>query len=123
MSQDFEAFLQQRVQDRHRPIVMRFCDQMRDVAPEATLRMRGGTEAYYSVPVFRVNRDIVAISPTKTGVTFSFTYGASFADPDGHLTGSGKRSRTVRVAKPDTYPEAAMARFIRQAVDLDLAQG
>ncbi len=85
--------------------------------------MRGGTEKYYSVPVYTVKRDIVAISPTKTGVTFSFTYGASFEDRHDKLTGSGKRSRTVRVSKIEKYPEEAMADFIQQAVTLDLAEG
>ncbi len=85
--------------------------------------MRGGTDKYYSVPVYTVKRDIVAISPTKTGVTFSFTYGASFDDRFGKLTGAGKRSRTVRVSKIDKYPEEAMADFIEQAVSLDLSEG
>ena len=110
------------MQPQHRPIVDRFCDQMAEVAPDATLRMRGGTEKYYSVPVYTVKRDIVAISPTKTGVTFSFTYGASVADNHGKLTGSGKRSRTVRVSRLDNYPTAAMADYIAQAVALDLAK-
>lgn len=84
--------------------------------------MRGGTETYYSVPVYRVTHDIVAISPTKTGVTFSFTYGASFEDRHGVLTGSGKRSRTVRVSDIDTYPEEAMADYIAQAIARDLGE-
>ncbi|MEM6305079.1 MAG: hypothetical protein AAF744_10170 [Pseudomonadota bacterium] len=70
-----------------------------------------------------MKRDIVAISPTKTGITFSFTYGAGFEDRHGKLTGSGKRSRVVRVAKLEAYPEQAMADYIRQAVSSDLAKG
>jgi len=121
MNDALKAFLEERVRPEHRAIVLRFCDQMAQVGPEASLRMRGGTEQYYSVPVFRAKRDIVAISPTKTGVTFSFTSGASFDDPHGVLTGSGKRSRTVRISNADSYPEGSMADFIRQAIELDLS--
>lgn len=116
----FEIFLDQRVSPDYRAIVERFCDQMAQVAPEATQRMRGGTEKYYSVPVYRVNRDIVAISPTKTGITFSFTNGAQFEDPFDLLTGKGKHSRTIKVSKLDNYPNEAMVHYMRQAVQLDL---
>lgn len=122
MDTDYDEFLQTRVQPQHRAIVERFCEQMSEVGPQAPRRMRGGSEKYYSVPVYTVKRDIVAISPTKTGITFSFTYGASFEDRHGTLTGSGKRSRTVRVSKLETYPEEAIADFIRQAVALDLCK-
>lgn len=121
MVDGFDAFLESRVRPEHREIVTRFCQQIVEVGSEAALRMRGGTEDYYSVPVYRVKRDIVAISPTQKGVTFSFTYGAAFNDPEGLMSGSGKRSRTVRVAKLDRYPDEAMAGFIRQAIALDLA--
>jgi len=119
MSPELESFLQERVLPSYRDIVLRFCRQMSEIAPEATQRMRGGTEKYYSVPVYRVNRDIVAISPTKTGVTFSFTHGASFDDPHGFLKGSGKKSRNIRVSKISNYPTNEMAGFIKQAVALD----
>ena len=120
MTNELDKFLEKRVQPQHKAIVLRFLAQMENTAPEATRRMRGGTEKYYSVPVYRVKRDIVAISPTKTGITFSFSYGADFEDPSGILTGSGKRSRTVRVSKLENYPEDEMAYFIRQAVSADL---
>ncbi len=114
---DFDEFLDSRVQPGDRAIVLRFCDQMTEFAPDAVRRMRGGTEKYYSVPVFRLAKDIVAISPTKSGITFSFTQGASFSDPFSLLGGTGKRSRTVRVSSIEHYPEKAMAHYIRQAID------
>ena len=121
MSEDFAFFMERRVQEKHRPIVTAFRDLMKRVAPEATERMRGGTEAYYSVPVYRVKRDIVAISPSKSAVTFSFTKGASFNDSDGVLTGTGKASRTVVVKRIEEFPEEALTDFIRQAVEKDMA--
>ncbi|WP_169385077.1 DUF1801 domain-containing protein [Ahrensia kielensis] len=121
MSDLYNHFLQERVLANHKLIVLRFCEQMARIAPEASLRMRGGTEKYYSVPVYKVKRDIVAISPTKAGITFSFTAGGKFEDPFEILTGSGKRSRTVRVSSIDEYPNIAMAHFIKQAVAFDLA--
>lgn len=123
MDAAFEQFVTERVLPQFRPIVEQFCAQMATLGPEASRRMRGGTEKYYSVPVYTVTRDIVAISPTKSGVTFSFTYGAEFEDRHAKLTGTGKRSRTVRVSKPESYPTEAMADYIRQAITLDLSKG
>ncbi len=119
MDPSFSDFVENRVQPEHHEIVFRFHEQMKCLAPQAQQRMRGGTEKYYSVPVYRVARDIVAISPTKTGITFSFTQGASFTDAYGLLCGSGKKSRTVRVSKAAAYPEDEMASYIRQAVEFD----
>ncbi|GLT11373.1 DUF1801 domain-containing protein [Sulfitobacter porphyrae] len=120
MSKEFEHFLNDRVQPQFRDIVLAFVAQMARVAPAATLRMRGGTEKYYAVPVFRVNRDVVAISPTKTFVTFSFTKGAHFDDPFGMLRGTGKHSRNLQVKSMDQYPNEPLQHYIRQAVETDI---
>ena len=113
------AFLDARVQPQHREIVRRMVTQFAEIAPEAMLRMRGGTEKYFPVPVLRLTRDIAAISPSRAGVTLSFTEGASFDDPSGLLGGSGNKSRTIRVSRIEDYPEAPVAGYIRQAVAAD----
>lgn len=117
----FDVFLGDRASPEQRQIIQRFRQQMASDAPQARLRMRGGTEKYYAVPVYRVVRDIVAISPNKTGVAFSFTQGARLDDPHHLLDGAGKRSRTVRISKASDYPETELADLIRQAVALDQA--
>ncbi len=67
----------------------------------------------------KIHRDIVAISPTKTCVTFSFTKGAHFDDPFEMLRGTGKHSRTVQVKRLEEYPKEPMQHYIRQAIELD----
>lgn len=121
MTEDLENFLESRVQQQFHDIVRAFVSQMARVAPEASFRMRGGTETYYSVPVFKMNRDVVAISPTKSCVTFSFTRGAHFDDPFGMLRGSGKHSRTVQVKTMEKYPEEPLRHYIRQAIEMDMS--
>ncbi|WP_114390049.1 DUF1801 domain-containing protein [Notoacmeibacter marinus] len=115
----FEGFLQDRVLPQYRDIIDRFVEQATVEEPEMRLRMRGGTARYYSVPVFKLARDIVAISPTKSGVTFSFTAGAAFTDPFDLLGGDGKRPRTIRVSDETEYLADAMAHYLRQAAILD----
>lgn len=119
LADDFSEFMEKRVLGVHRPIVEAFRNLMRRVAPEAEERMRGGTDAYYSVPVYRVKRDIVAISPNRSGVTFSFTKGASFNDPFNLLGGKGKSSRNLLVRDIDDFHEAALTHYIREAVTHD----
>ena len=122
MSEPLAEFVERHVLKQYQSIFWEFCGQIAAVAPEALMRMRGvGTEKYYSVPVFRVKRDIIAISPSKQGITFSFTQGARFSDPHGILTGTGKNSRTVVVKRIEEYPREALTDLIRQAVNHDLS--
>ncbi len=121
MADDFARFIEDKVLPQYRSIVVEFRKLMKRIAPEATERMRGGTAAYIAVPVYRVNRDVIAISPSKAGVTLSFSGGQQFDDPYGLLGGAGKASRTVRLRSLDEFNEAALTHYIRQAVDLDLA--
>jgi hypothetical protein len=83
--------------------------------------MRGGTAAYIPVPVYCLKHDIIAISPSKNGLTLSFAGGQTFDDPYGLLGGAGKASRTVRLRSMDDFNERALTHYVRQAVDLDLA--
>ena len=116
------AFLAARVRPEHRAIVLRIVADFAAVAPDVTLRMRGGTEKYIPVPVFRLTRDIAAISPSRSAVTLSFTAGASFDDPFHRLGGAGKMSRTIRITRIEDYPSAAVAHYMRQAVAADRAR-
>lgn len=122
MSGSLAEFVEEHVLKQHQSIFWEFCEHIAAVAPEASMRMRGvGTEKYYSVAVFRVKRDIVGISPSKRGITFSFAQGASFSDHYGILTGTGKKSRTVVVKRIEEYPREALTDLIRQAVKHDLS--
>ena len=115
----FEAFLAERAPKDQWPLARAFRALVARVAPETRERMRGGTEAYYGVPVWKLKRDIIALSPSKTALTLSFSNGASFDDPYGLLGGAGNRSRTVRMTSMGDYNEAALAHYIRQAVVVD----
>jgi hypothetical protein len=121
MSSAIDAFIESKVKPELRPVVAAFRRLVKRVAPEASEGMRGGTEAYYGVPVYRVKRDIIAISPTKTSITISFGKGAQFNDQFGRLGGTGKASRVVRLRSMEDFDEVALTSYVRQAVDLDLA--
>lgn len=112
-----DSFVEEKVLPQYRAIVEAFRELVRRVAPEVSEGMRGGTEAYHSVPVYRLGRDIIAISPTKKGVTFSFSKGAGFEDRYGLLQGQGRVSRTVFVKSMEEFDEEALASYVRQAVE------
>jgi Uncharacterized conserved protein len=114
-----EAFMEEKVLPEYRPVVQAFRDLIKRVAPEVTESMRGGTEKYYSVPVYRLKRDIIVISPTKKGINFAFSKGAQFTDKYGLLKGAGKTNRNVFVKSIDDFNEEALADYIRQAVAID----
>jgi len=81
--------------------------------------MRGGTEKYYGVPVYRYNRIIITLSPTKKGITFSFTDGKKFEDKYSLLEGEGNKTLNLRVSRADDYQEEILRYYIKQAIALD----
>ena len=88
-------FIQQKVLPEYRPLVEAFRELIQKDFPELREEMRGGTEAYYSVPVYRLNRIVITLSPTKQGITFAFSEGKSFEDSSRQnieWRGKGKRS-------------------------------
>src|SRR5690606_41252907 len=111
-----------RVSPAPRASALRFVADVATVARDVTPRMRGGTEKYLPGPVFRLPRDIAAISPSRSAVTLSFTAGVSFDDPFHRLGGAGKKSRTIRITRIEDYPAAAVAHYMRQAVAADRAR-
>lgn len=81
--------------------------------------MRGGTEKYYGVPVYRYNRIIITLSPTKKGITFSFTDGKKFEDKYSLLEGEGNKSLNLRLSKNENYKDEILSYYIKQAIVFD----
>lgn len=117
MSMDLERFVAERVDERFRAAAGAFIALVAEVAPELTPGMRGGTEKYIPVPVWRRGRDVVVLSPSKKGVTVSFANGAMFDDPEGLLGGAGKVSRTTLLRTVEDAARPALAGLLRQAVE------
>lgn len=112
-------FIQDKVLPQHRPLVDRFRQLIRSEFPELNEEMRGGTEKYYGVPSYRLNRIVVVVSPTKNGITFAFSEGKKFDDRYNMLEGVGNKSRNIRLADATEFDKEKMSYYIRQAVDLD----
>ena len=114
-----EAFVEARILPAYRPIFAAFRELVRRDFPELTEGMRGGTDAYPGVPVYRLNRIVVTVSPTKKGITFNFTDGGAFDDPYGLLEGGGHKTRNVRWSTPEQFDAEIMRTYLRQAVVAD----
>lgn len=71
------------------------------------------------MPVYRLKRIVVTISPTKKGITFNFTDGVGFDDPQRLLEGVGNKTRNVRWSRPEQFDADAMRAFLRQAIAAD----
>jgi hypothetical protein len=119
MSDDVDAFVEARILAPYRPIFAAFRELVGTEFPELSEEMRGGTDAYPGVPVYRLKRIVVTVSPTKKGVTFNFTDGVSFDDPYGLLEGVGNKTRNVRWSEPGQFDADAMRCYLQQAVDAD----
>lgn len=64
----------------------------------------------------RTSDCICSLACSAKGVSLSFYYGASLADPHGILIGSGNQNRYVRLASAATLREPAVAALIDAAV-------
>jgi hypothetical protein len=114
-----EEFIAERVAPDFQPIVAAFRKLIKEKFPELTEEMRGGTEAYYGVPAYRLKRIVVVISPTKQGITFAFSEGGKLEDKYKMLEGVGSKTLNIRLKSIDQFDDEKMAYYIRQAVELD----
>ncbi|WP_052422790.1 DUF1801 domain-containing protein [Nonomuraea candida] len=112
---DVDAFIQTRVPAPFQEIVTGLRTLMADSAPEAAEVLT------YGSPAWRGNKILAVISVSKTHITFAFERGAEFADAHGLLTGSGKKTRHVKLKKPEDLRthEEALRDYVSQAVRLD----
>jgi len=114
-----EAFIELKVLPEYRLIVDNFRELIKKEYPALKEEMRGGTERYYGVPVYRLNRIIITLSPTKRGITFSFTDGKKFEDKYSLLEGEGNKSLNLRVSKAEEYKDEILRYYITQAIEFD----
>lgn len=124
MSNDksIENFIQQKVLPEYRPLVIAFREFIQKDFPELKEEMRGGTEAYYSVPVYRLNHIVITLSPTKQGITFAFSEGKSFEDKYKLLEGVGNKTLNIRLHNIDEFDAGKMRYYIKQAIAIDRKQ-
>ena len=119
VSAEIDAFVEAKVLPAYQPIFTAFRELVQQEFPELAEQMRGGTDAYPGVPVYRLKRIVVTISPTKKGITFNFTDGVAFDDPYGLLEGVGNKTRNVRWSTPEQFDAEAMRCYLRQAIEAD----
>lgn len=119
MNQSIEKFLQEKVLDQYKPIVKKFRNLVKNEFPILKEEMRGGTEKYYGIPVYRYKKIIISMSPTNKGITFSFTEGKKFKDKYSLLEGKGNKSLNLRIKSVEDYKDEILSYYIKQAVKLD----
>lgn len=112
-------FVEAKILPPYRPIFAAFRELVRKDFPQLTETMRGGTDAYPGVPVYRLNRIVVTVSPTQNGITFSFTDGALFHDEPGILEGAGHKTKNVRLRTLEQFDAEIFRYYLRQAIAHD----
>lgn len=113
MSKEVDEFVAAKVLPQYRDIAERLRALMAECAPDAREVMG------YGVPMWRMKRMIAVLSPTKKGITFALSEGASFEDKFGLLEGVGHRSKNVRMKSLDDWNDEALRYYIAQAVACD----
>ena len=114
MTSEHEAFIVARVPEAFRGVATRIIEVIAAEAPGLVPGMRGGTEKYIPVPVWRQGRDLLVLSPSQKGLTLSFANGAALDDPEGLLGGAGKVSRTLVLKTVADAERPGVAALLRQ---------
>lgn len=114
-----ELFMELKVLPPYQPIVDKFRSLIKNKFPNIKEEMRGGTVKYYGVPVYRYNHIIIILSPTKKGITFSFTDGKKFEDKYSLLEGEGNKTLNLRLSKSEDYKDEILSYYIKQAIAFD----
>jgi hypothetical protein len=115
-SDEVDAFVREKVPPEYHPVVGKLRELMREMAPDAKEVIS------YGIPMFKRRKYLAVISPSKTGITFSFTYGTRFDNKYGLLRGEGKVSRHVKIKSLETLNEEALRYYIQQALEIDSAE-
>jgi len=114
-----DEFIEEKVLEAYRPIVAKFRELIFREFPNLKEEMRGGTEKYHGVPVYRYNKIVITLSPTKKGITFSFSEGKKFEDTYGLLEGVGNKTLNLRLTKIEEYDDTMLRYYILQAIEHD----
>ncbi len=112
-------FIKEKVKPEHQEIYLRFRTLIQTSFPELKEEMRGGTEKYYGVPVYRQNKIVITVSPTQKGITFSFAEGKQFEDKYGLLEGVGNKTLNLRITNFNDYSEDVLEYYISQGIEID----
>ena len=112
-----DEFVQTRVLPELRPVVEKLRAIMRKCAP------RVDEIISYGIPVYRGNKGLAVISPTKKDITLAFSRGAEMEDKYGLLQGVGHVSKHIKFKTVEEIKEPALRYYIKQALKLDAEEG
>jgi len=112
-TKDVDKYVKDKVRPEQQEVVNYFRNLVHECVPEVEELIS------YGIPMFKRNKMLAVISPTKKDVTFSFSKGASFDDKYHELGGVGSVSKYVKIADLGSVNEEALRYYIAQAVALD----
>jgi hypothetical protein len=108
-----DEFVESKVLTEFRPVVAALRALMKEYAPRAKEMMS------YGLPMYIQRLTVAWISPSKTGITFSFMRGAAFEDRYGLLRGAAKHARYVKMKNLGEVNKPALRYYIKQALKFD----
>ena len=104
----------------HDPAIRQIAEALRTVILGVDPELRESVK--WGNPVYEKTGKVLYLSATERYVTLGFFDGASLADPQGRIEGSGRRMRHVKVRALEDIDAEQVEAWVGQAVALD-AQG
>ena len=99
------------------PSIRQIAQAVRDLILDAHPELKESIK--WSNPVYSGQDDVFYISATEKYVNLGFFKGARLTDPRGHIEGTGKSMRHLKVRAPEDIDPGQLTAWIDEAVALD----
>jgi hypothetical protein len=117
MENDVERFLSS-LPPQVQEIARTLRERIRETVPSAVEQRHGGWKVIGYSWDGSMTSSICAIAPHSKHVNLQFFRGTELDDPDGLLSGTGRRARHVKLQKATDVKAEGVAGLISQAADL-----
>ena len=105
------------LEDWQAEIISNLRDLVLEAAPKAVEVFK------WNQPVYEWNGPFVYIKAFKNHINFGFWRGVDLPDPEGVLSGTGKKMRHIQLRAVEDIDRDQLQRFIRSALELNDLKG
>jgi hypothetical protein len=105
------------LEDWQAEIISNLRDLLLEAAPKAIEVFK------WNQPVYEWNGPFVYIKAFKNHINFGFWRGVDLPDPEGVLSGTGKKMRHIQLRAVEDIDRDQLQRFVRSALELNDLKG
>ncbi len=106
---------------KHAPALREICETLRGIILDADPEIRESIK--WGNPTYEKSGKVFYLAATERYASLGFFNGAGLTDPEGHIEGTGKKMRHVKVRQLEAIDRERFDAWIREAIALDAREG